>query len=167
MEAHDENQTLQKFIKYKYSQIIDLKDNFERAKFIISFLEQENSQLKAKQLVMEKEKFKAKKQEMKGKEVVDHEDLEYHEGHVARKRPRTMGLRKALQREREQKPSMEELTFEDRVSMEINEDGDFWLEKINFHLEKLLENANMDNKLQKKRAIHYYTRNHVVKVKIK
>lgn len=53
---------------------MDLKDNLEKAKLIISFIEQENSQLKAKQLVMEKEKFKAKKQEMKGNEVVDHED---------------------------------------------------------------------------------------------
>ena len=41
---------------------MELKDNLDRAKFIISFLEQENNQHKAKQLIMEKEKFKAKKQ---------------------------------------------------------------------------------------------------------
>jgi len=29
---------------------------------------------------------------MKEKEMVDHEDTEYHEGHVARKRPRKMVL---------------------------------------------------------------------------
>ena len=57
---------------------MELKDNFARAKFIISFLEKENNQLKAKQLAMEKEKFKSKKQEMKGKEVVDHEDTKKH-----------------------------------------------------------------------------------------
>ena len=111
---------------------MELKDNLERAKFLISFLEQENSQLKAKKLVMEKEQFKAKKQEIKGKAVVDHEDTHHHEGHVARKIPRTMGLRKALQREREQKPPMEELTFEERIAMEINEDREFWLEKSKF-----------------------------------
>ena len=82
LEAHGEHKTLQQVIKDKDSQIMELKDNLERAKFIISFLEQENSQVKAKQLVMEKEKFKAKKQEMKGKKVVDHEDTEKHEGHV-------------------------------------------------------------------------------------
>lgn len=96
LEEHDENQILQQVIKEKDSQIMELKENLERAKFIISFLEQEKSQLKAKQLVMEKEKFKAKKQEMRGKAVVDHDDTKKHEGHVARKRTRKMGLRKAL-----------------------------------------------------------------------
>ena len=66
---------------------------------------------------------------MKFKAMVDHEDIEQHEGHVSRKRPRTMGLRKALQREREQKPPMEELTFEERISMEINKKGSFGLTK--------------------------------------
>lgn len=78
-----------------------------------------------------------------------------------------MGLSKEFQREREQKPPMEELTFEDKIAMEINEDKDFWLEKLNFHLENLLDKANGNNKLQKKIAIHYYTRNQVAKVKIK
>ena len=83
---------------------------------------------------MEKEKFKAKKKEMNGKEMVDHEENEKHEGHMAMKIPRTMGLRKALKREREQKPPMEELTSEERIAMEINEDTKFWLEKVNCHL---------------------------------
>ena len=51
--------------------------------------------------------------------------------------------------------------------MEINEDREFWLDKVNFHLDKLLEKANRNNKLQKKMAIHYYIRNGVTKVKIK
>ena len=55
---------------------MELKDNLERAKFIISFLEQENSQLKTKKLVVEKKQFKSKKQDMKGKVVVEHEDTE-------------------------------------------------------------------------------------------
>ena len=78
-----------------------------------------------------------------------------------------MGLRKALQREREQKPPMEKMTFEERNVMEINEDREFWLEKVNFHLYNLLEMANRDKNLQKKRTIHYYTRNQVAKVILK
>lgn len=35
-----------------------LKENLERAKFIISFLDQENNQLKEKKLVMEKDNSK-------------------------------------------------------------------------------------------------------------
>lgn len=78
-----------------------------------------------------------------------------------------MGPRKALQREREQKPPMEELTFEDKISMEINENKDFLHYKVNFHLENLLEKANRDNNFQKTMAIHYYTRNQFSKVKMK
>ena len=71
LEAQDEHKTLQQVIKEKYSHVMELKDNLARAKFIISFLEQENNQLKAKRLAMKKEKFKTKKQEMKGKELVE------------------------------------------------------------------------------------------------
>lgn len=80
---------------------------------------------------------------MKGRVVVDHEDTEHHEGHVARKRPMIMGLRKALQREREQKRPMEELTFEESIAMDINEDSEFWLGKLNCHLENSLRRATM------------------------
>ena len=45
--------------------------------------------------------------------------------------------------------------------------GSFGLKKVNFHLDKFLDKANMDKKLQKKMEIHYYTRNQVAKVKIK
>ena len=96
LEAHDEHKILHQVIKEKDSHIMELKDNLKRAKFIISFIEKENNELRAKQLVMEKEKFKVNKKEMKGKLVVDQEEIEQHEGHVARKRPRTMGLRKVL-----------------------------------------------------------------------
>ena len=61
LEAHDEHKTLKQVIKEKDYHLMELKDNLERVKFIFSFLEQENNQLKAKQLVMEKGKFKAKK----------------------------------------------------------------------------------------------------------
>lgn len=67
----------------------------------------------------------------------------------------------------EQKPPMEGLTFEERIVVEINEDREFWLENINFHLENLLEKVNMDNNLQRNMVIHYYTRNHVAKIRIK
>jgi len=62
---------------------------------------------------------------------------------------------------------MEELTFEERIAKEINEDKEFWLNNMNLHLEKLLDKANMDKKLQRMMAIHCYTRNQVAKVRIK
>lgn len=43
----------------------------ERENFIILFLEQENSQLKAKELILEKEKAKLLQQVGKGKEIIE------------------------------------------------------------------------------------------------
>lgn len=62
---------------------------------------------------------------------------------------------------------MEELTFEERITMGINEDKEFWLDKVICQLEKLLDKANRDNKLQRKMAIHYYKKNQLCKGKIK
>jgi len=50
------------------------------AEFIISFLEQENEQLKAKQLLLEKDLFKASMKDVKGKKVEAIEDSEKYEG---------------------------------------------------------------------------------------
>jgi len=48
---------MQQMVKDKDYQIKELTVNMVRARYIISFLESENSQLEAKQLIMEKEKF--------------------------------------------------------------------------------------------------------------
>lgn len=49
-------------------------DNLVRAGLTISFLEHENSQLKAKQLIMEKEQSKMLHQGDKGKPVLEHDE---------------------------------------------------------------------------------------------
>ena len=43
----------------------------EREKYVISFLEQENNQLKAKELILEKEKTKLLQKIGKGKEIME------------------------------------------------------------------------------------------------
>ena len=50
LEANEEHENLERIIKEKYSHIKELQDNLSRANFIISFLEQENNQLKDKEL---------------------------------------------------------------------------------------------------------------------
>lgn len=62
---------------------------------------------------------------------------------------------------------MEELTFEERIAMEINEDREFWLDNINCHLDKLLENVNGDNQLLRHMAQHYQAQNMIANVKVK
>ena len=56
---------------------------------------------------------------------------------------------------------------ENRPTGEINENREFWLDKVNFHLNNLLKKAKSDNKFQRRMATHCYTRNQVSKVKIK
>ena len=63
-----------------------------RDNFIISFLEQENNKLKVNQLPLEKYQFKAILQDVKGKVMVDSEELYKHEEQVIRKMPMTMGI---------------------------------------------------------------------------
>lgn len=55
LEEEDQTSSMKYKIKDKYYQIKELTVNMERARYTISFLEQENSQLKAKELIMEKE----------------------------------------------------------------------------------------------------------------
>ena len=63
---------------------------------------------------------------MKGKEVIGHDNYDEDEAHTTRKGPRIKGLKRALELEKQQEALLvEELTFEERISMEINEDRDF------------------------------------------
>ena len=48
LEASGNHENIERIIKDKYAQIKELQDNLARANFIISFLEQENNQLKEK-----------------------------------------------------------------------------------------------------------------------
>ena len=70
LEEEDETSIMKHTIKDKNYEIKELQMNMERAMFIISFLERENGQLKAKELILEKEKDKLMQQVGKGKEVM-------------------------------------------------------------------------------------------------
>lgn len=56
---------------------------------------------------------------------------------------------------------------ENRPTGEINENREFWLDKVNFNLHNLLKKAKRYKKFQRHMATHCYTRNQVSKVKIK
>ena len=62
LETKDQTKNMRKTIRDKDYQIKELAINLEREKYVISFLEQENSQLKAKELILEKEKAKLMQQ---------------------------------------------------------------------------------------------------------
>jgi len=71
-----------------------------------------------------------------------------------------------LQKEKETNPTDEELTFDEIIAKEINEDKEYWLSRVNDHLQKLLKKANIDNNIHKLMASRYQTRNRIASIKI-
>ena len=69
----------------------------------------------------------ARKAKQKLDEILDtHEDIEEEEEHLPRRRPRTIGLKRALAKEREQETTLEKhLTPSELLSMEIEYDREF------------------------------------------
>ena len=53
------------------------------------------------------------------------------------------------------------------LEQEINVDQESWLERVNIHLEILLEKANKEKYLLRHMAFHYMARNKVCKARIK
>ena len=49
----------------------------------------------------------------------------------------------------------------------IDADRESWLERINIHLEKLLEKEKKEKNMLRHMANHYWARNHVCKARIK
>ena len=78
-----------------------------------------------------------------------------------------MGLKRALQKEKEKNPTDEELAFEERIAKETIENMEFWLDRLNTHIEKLLEKVVQDNHIMGHVADHYHTRNKICNVKVK
>ena len=53
------------------------------------------------------------------------------------------------------------------LEQEIEVDHENWLERVNMHLEKLLEKAYKEKNMLRHMANHYWARNHVFKARIK
>ena len=49
----------------------------------------------------------------------------------------------------------------------INDNREYWLERVNIHLENLLANANKEKNMLRHMKNHYWARTHVCKAKIK
>ncbi len=103
LEVQDEAINESITIREKDAQIQALMGNLARDKYVISYLEQENKQLSDKQVLMELELVKAKKQSDKGKSVMQEEET-----------PTT-------------------LTTKQRIEKEVEEDRETWLDRVNLH----------------------------------
>ena len=89
--------------------------------------------------------------EYRGEFVGDDEDEE-----PARKRLRTMGFRKALEKQREEESTLaQQYPLTHLLAQEIQNDKESWLERKNKHLETKLDKANKDLDLQRRMTRHH------------
>ena len=51
------------------------------------------------------------------------------------------------------------------IEQEIENDRETWLERVNIHLEGLIEKANIDKKMLRHMAYHYMTRNKICNIR--
>lgn len=82
LKVNEGHKTIEQVIMEKFSKIKELRESLCKAHFMISFLEEENKKLKVNQLLLSKHKVDARKEDVKGKEVVDTNDSDEHQVHV-------------------------------------------------------------------------------------
>lgn len=143
IKANEDPKTIKQPIVNKENELKSLQDKLTEVNALIACLQQENMQLKVDMMLQEKHIMKLQK-ETKGKQ-----------------KSKTKGSKKALQQQRKQ------VTLDELIDREIDENTEYCLGKVNDHLEKLLKKENKDKRLQKHMAAHYYTWNMILNVKVK
>ena len=116
---------------------------------------------------MEKEQVKLLQQVGNGKEIIESSELEGLEGRGKRKRPRTRGLKKALQEEQEHILLNKDLDLKDRIALEVHQEKEYWLNRVNEHLDKIMQKENRDYQMLRCVVHHYQAQNMIANVKMK
>ena len=161
------------FLKRKDAHISEIQTNLGRANNVINFLEARNKKLETEKTIYEIRAMRARKKARKAKAKLDEtlgtfDEDEEEEEQLPRRRPRKIGLKKALAKEREQEVGLaKQLIPSELLSLEIGKDKESLLDRANLHLERLLEKANKDNDIQWKMAKHYAMMNKIVRAKLK
>ena len=99
--------------------------------------------------------------------MVDDDQLEDAEVETKARRPGTRGLKRALQKERESTPKLGWKNFDELIIDEINQDIEYWLDRVNGNLEKLLKKSKKNNDLQRHMANNYCSRNKISQIRLK
>ena len=87
---------------------------------------------------------------------------------MPKRRPRTRGLKRALELEKEKEAQLaNQLTLNEKMGQMVNENLEYWLERANTHLEYLLAKDNSDTEVQIRMAKYYAMRNKIAKGKFK
>ena len=115
-----------------------------------------------------KYKKEAERAQVRIEELIGEFDDEEEEDQPRRKRPRTIGLRRALEKQKaEEQAQFEAFPLTTLFEREIEENKEAWLERANQHLETKLEKANRDLELQRKRTLHFQKLNQFARRKLK
>ena len=115
-----------------------------------------------------KYKKEASKEKVRLEELMGEFDESESEDQPRRKRPRTMGLKKALEKQKEEEDALLQSTpLTTLFEQDIENNREAWLERVNDHLEKKFENANRDLDLQRRMTRHYKKLNQFVRRKLK
>lgn len=85
--------------------------------------------------------------------------MEDTEVQVKPKRPRTKGMKRKGAQMSEPSTPLEQQNINKYIEQDFEINREYLLDKVNSHLQKLLERANKDINLQRHMARHYYTRN--------
>ena len=79
-----------------------------------------------------------------------------------------MGLRRALEKQKEEEAALfQSFPLTTLFTQGIENNREAWLERVNDHLEKKLENANRDLDLQRRMTRHYKKLNQFSSQKLK
>ena len=71
-----------------------------------------------------------------------------------------MELQNICENRQAAKRSQTEMTF---IEQDIEDDRETWLQRVDIHLEKMLEKANKEKNMLRHMANHYWARNHVAR----
>ena len=115
-----------------------------------------------------KYKNEASKAQVRLEELMGEFDESEDEDQPRRKRPRTMGLKKALEKKEEEEDALLQSTpLTTLFTQKIENNREAWLERVNDHLEKKLEKENRDLELQRRMTRHYKNLNQFARRKLK
>ena len=123
-------------------------------------------------VVHESQAFKYKQEAARAQARIEELIGDFDEGEEGdqpmRKRPRTIGLKRALEKQKEEEQAhLQSFPLIVLLEQEIEGNKEAWLERANKHLEMKLEKANRDLELQRKMTQHYQKLNHFSRRKLK
>lgn len=87
------------------------------------------------------------KEDVNGNAIVDIDESKENEEQLRRINTRTRGLKRALQQQREASPPKTQMTVDELILVDIEQDREYWLDRVNGHLEKLLKRDNKKNNI--------------------